>query len=85
MTKEVQPTKQGSRYYVDAANVPVDYWDFMYKITVTKIETGETYEVSFSVLAWVKRCIANSTNSAEVNMAKAMYFYNQVANDYFKR
>lgn len=75
--------QDGSRWFIKIEDIPVAYWDYMYKITVTKAGSDQTYEIESSVLAWAKRCIANSANDAQVNMAKAMYYYNQAANDYF--
>lgn len=43
--------------------------------------------VKSSVLGWAKRCIEEEANGneAEANMARAMYYYNQYANEYFGR
>ena len=72
-----------NRYYVDILDIPAAYLDYMYKITVTNNATGETYSVSNSVNAWIKLLLENSTNPAQINMGKAMYYYNQCANEFF--
>lgn len=74
----------GNEFYkcvVEIDDIPVAYWDFDYIITVTKDDTS--YALQTSVLAWVKECIQKSDKAAQVNMAKAMYFYNDAANKYF--
>ena len=81
-TIELEAVEENGRYRVDIQDIPVAYWDYMYKITVTDAQ-GDSYEVSSSILAWAKRCIQNSSNQKQVNMAKAMYYYNQAANEYF--
>jgi len=90
-TKALQPvpemkTKSGvtyERYYVDILDIPAAYLDYMYKITVTHNETGKTYELNTSVNAYLKDLIANSTKTEQINSAKAMYLYNQAANNFF--
>ena len=73
------------RFRVDILDIPVAYWDYMYKITATEKATGKTFEVDSSIMAWAKRCIVGSSNAAQVDMAKAMYYYNQAANAYFNK
>lgn len=90
-TKALQPvpemkTKSGvtyERYYVDILDIPAAYLDYMYKITVTHNETGKTYELNTSVNAYLKDLIDNSTKTEQINSAKAMYLYNQAANNFF--
>lgn len=81
----------GTEFYkcvVKIEDIPVAYWDFDYIITVTDA-SGNSYALQTSVLAWVKECInaytIGKTTLKQANMAKAMYFYNQAANDYFKK
>ena len=70
-------------YYVDILDIAAPYLDYMYKIVVTNTESGDTYEVSTSVLVWAKLIMQKSTNTAQVNLAKAVYYYNQAANTFF--
>jgi len=72
-------------YYVDILEIASAYWDYMYKITVTNTETGESYSIECSVLAWVDRMLGASTNTAQINLGKAMYYYNQAANVFFNK
>ena len=84
MELEVAADKNyAGKYYVDILDIPAAYWDYMYKITVTNKTTNETYEVDCSVMAWVDRLLENSKNDAQIKMGKAMYYYNQAANEYF--
>lgn len=99
ISAEVKQESNGNRYAVKIADIPVAYWDFEYVITVTQKDSGASYELRSSILAWAKRCITSyetkvatlsdeelaQVNTAQVNMAKAMYYYNQAANDYFDR
>lgn len=86
-TKDVLPVYEESRdrYYVDILDIPAPYLDYMYKITVTNNNTNETYEVSTSVMAWVKLLLQKSTNEAQIKMGKALYYYNQEANAFFNK
>jgi len=82
-SESVSAVKSNNGYYVDILDIPVAYWDTRYTIEVTNNETGEKYEVTTSVLAWVNSCIKNSTNANQINMAKSMVLYNEAANEFF--
>jgi hypothetical protein len=82
---ELEAKKEGSTYYVDILDIAAAYWDYMYKITVTNKSTGESYDITCSVMAWVDRMLGASTNADQIMMGKAMYFYNQAANAFFKK
>ena len=86
-TKDVVPTYEEARdrYYVIISDIPAAYLDYMYTIQVVHNTTGEVYTVQTSVLCWAKLIIQKSTNMDQVNMAKAIYYYNLVANDVFKK
>ena len=71
--------------YVDIKDIPAAYLDYMYKVTATHVETGETFDVKGSVLCWIRLCLEQSTNKNQINMAKAMYLYNQAANKFFDK
>jgi len=74
------------RYSVIIPDIAAAYWDYMYKVTVTSTETAETYECYGSVLAYIKLKLKNSSSSeALLNMCKAMYNYNQAANEFFNK
>ncbi len=74
-----------NRYYVEIASVPAAYLDNLYTITVTNEESGETYSVTTSVLSYLRSVLETSSDDQERNLAKAMYLYNQAANDFFGR
>lgn len=73
--------KEGSRYYVDIPNIPVAYWNDDYTITVSN--GTDMYTIASSVLAWCARCVKQSSDKDEQNMARAMYFYCEAADAYF--
>ena len=86
-TKPITATfnEKDRRFCVVIEDIPSAYWDYMYKVSVTKKSTGETYEVSASILAWVRQIIKSSESSEQLDLAKAMYLYNQAANAFFKK
>ena len=84
-TMELEPMYDAKydEYYVDILDIPAAYLDYMYKVTVTN-EAGDACEVSTSVLVWAKKVIGRTTSTAaQVNLAKALYYYNQAANVFF--
>ncbi|MBP3647298.1 MAG: hypothetical protein J6K55_12855, partial [Clostridia bacterium] len=82
-TLELIPVADAGLYYVDIKDIPAAYLDHVYKIVVTSKETNETYILNTSVLAWIKNVLIYSNNTKQINMAKAMYLYNQAANEFF--
>ena len=83
--KEVTPVydEENTRYYVAITDIPAAYLDYNYKITVTKTETNETYEVTTSVLAYLTLLLSKSEDTNQCNLAKAMYLYSQAASEFF--
>jgi len=84
-TKPVEPVYEASRnrYYVDILDIPAAYMDYMYEITVTNKTTGEEYSVSTSMLVFVKLALQKFTDEDQLNALRAMYYYNQAANEFF--
>ena len=84
-TKEVEPGYEAgrNRYYVDIEDIPAAYLDYMYNITVTNTKTNATYSVTTSVIVWVKNSLNSSYNEDQKNLLKAIYLYNQAANELF--
>jgi hypothetical protein len=84
-TKEVEPGYEAgrNRYYVDIEDIPAAYLDYMYNITVTNTKTNATYSVTTSVIVWVKNSLNSSSNEDQKNLLKAIYLYNQAANELF--
>ena len=68
-------------------NIAAALFDCMYSITITKKATGETYTGEYSVLVYLKTAISslqgNASKVDDLNLYKAMYYYNQAANAYF--
>ena len=74
----------GSRVLFEITDIAASDWDKDFEITLTERATYNTYTVKSSVLAWVNESIQTSSNSNVLNLAKAMYLYNQAANAYFE-
>ena len=70
-------------YEVDTYEIPAAFWDYEYELKVTRISDGATSVVKSSVIAWVDRILEKSSNADQIKMAKAMYYYNQAANEFF--
>ena len=84
-TKEVEPGYEAgrNRYYVDIEDIPAAYLDYMYNITVTNTQTNATYSVTTSVMVWMRNALNAATDENHKNLLKAIYLYNQAANELF--
>ena len=72
-------------YCVYIEDIAAALLDQRYTLTVTNTD-GSSYSLTTSVLCYVKSVINNSNNTeAKINMAKALYLYNQAANAYFDK
>ena len=86
-TDPVEVTQQeGSpKCYLFIPDIASPYLDYVYRIQVVHNDSGMTYDVNTSVLCWVKLALQKSTNQAQINFAKAIYYYNDIANTYFNK
>ena len=70
-----------NRYYVALPNIAAKDLDTPHAYTVKC--GSETYAFRFSALSYAYQILQVSTNNDMVNLAKALYLYNQAANAYF--
>lgn len=75
--------EESKRYCVDIPDIHAVYLDHTYTVTVTNNTTSKAHTVNASVLSWVNLAISKSTDTKQVNMAKALYLYNQAADTLF--
>lgn len=73
------------RYYVDIPNVAASLLDREYTIKVVNTTDNTEYTVTLSALCYVSDVLAsNATTDAQKNVVKALYLYNQAANEFFE-
>ncbi len=82
-TMMIYAVPEYDRYYVDITEIPAAYLDYMYKVKITNIQTGESYSVSTSVLVYLRNQMNSISDVDKLNLFKAMYLYNQAANEFF--
>ena len=85
--KSITPTfnESNRRFCVEIEDVAAAYWDYMYKVSITNKTTNSTYECNVSILAWIRQVIRRPTSNEQLELAKAMYLYNQAANKFFNK
>ena len=70
-----------NKYYVALPNIAAKDLDVVHQYSVT--DGTNTYSFSFSALSYVYKAITGSTQESMINLAKALFLYNQAANEYF--
>lgn len=72
-------------YYVDIPNIAAALLDREYTVKVVNTADNSQYEVKLSALCYISGVLAsNDTTDAQKNVMKALYLYNQAANEFFK-
>ncbi len=76
--RETQPVKSGGYYYVDKPNISARNLDEMYTVTVGGLSA------TYGALSYVRLVASDpKADPALLNVAKALYLYNQAADLYF--
>jgi len=83
VSSEVEYDASRNRYGVYIRNIAAKHMDTRFTVTVTNNSTGEVYTMTTSMMSWVRSCLEASTNADQLNLARAMYYYNQSANILF--
>ena len=79
----VSPVQSGeNRWYITLPNIAAKDLDAVHEYVVSC--AGESYSFRFSVLSYARQVLKSSTNADMINLAKALYLYNQAANAYFE-
>lgn len=76
------------RFVIKIENISAALFDCMYSVEITHKTTGKTYIGQYSIFAYLKTIIAgyegNASKVNDLNLYKAMYYYNQAANALFE-
>ena len=75
---EVTPVQSGEEYYIEKPNVAAKDLDTMYTFRLGN------RQLIYCGLSYVNQVLAYSSNEKLLNLAKALYAYNQAANAYFQ-
>ena len=75
------PVANGSMYYVEVKNIASKDLDTMYEVTI-----NDTLSVQYAAMTYVQSMLNKADAKAElVTLSKAIYLYNQAANEYFAK
>ena len=82
--KTVTPVKKGSYYYVEISNIAAKDLDKSFHLEVSSKTNGVVISLDYSAMSYVCK-VLNSDNATETlkDLLKALYLYNQAANEYF--
>ena len=69
--------QDGWFYYVEEENIPASQLDTLYDFSIG----GQSFQ--YSVLDYAAALLESDTSADVQNLAKALYLYNQAANDCF--
>ena len=69
------------KYYIALPNIKAKDLDIVHEYSVT--DGTDTYTFLFSPLSYAYKIINESTNASMKDLARALYLYNQAANEYF--
>ena len=78
------PVKKGSYYYVEISNIAAKNLDKSFHLEVSSKTNGVVLSLDYSAMSYVCK-VLNSDNATETlkDLLKALYLYNQAANEYF--
>ncbi len=75
--------QSGSEYYVEIPNIASKDLDQKYSIVVEK--NGERFVFNYSTLSYANGRLSNANAKEDIkNLCRALYLYNDAANEYFK-
>ena len=77
---QMTPTRSGKNAYLQIKNIAAPNLDIPHTFTIT--DGTDTYTVTASALSYAYTSVKNG-NEARQNLGKALYLYNQAANDKF--
>ena len=77
---QMTPTRSGKNAYLEIKNIAAPNLDIPHMFTIT--DGTDTYTVTASALSYAYTSVKNG-NEARRNLGKALYLYNQAANDKF--
>ena len=74
------------RIEIKIENIAAALFDCIYTVEVTNNQTGGVYSGQYSIYEYIRATVAAASQVAEadLNLAKAMYYYNQAANALFE-
>ena len=80
---EVGLNEDNGLYYVKIDRIFAGDLDKPVKLTVTNIDDGSSYTLSYSVYSNIKKALEKNKDTTTVNMMKALYAFGEAAKAYF--
>ncbi len=81
--KQKTNAESETEYYVEISDIPAGYLSQTLEIVFTETATSEAYVVKTSALSYVKAVVEGEYSEDLQNLAKALYAYSLVAEEYF--
>ena len=85
-TFALSPVATENGYYVEIANIPAAFLDTEFTVSVKNTKDDTVYTVKTSPLCYVSKVLeGEETSETMKNLVKALYLYNQKANEFFNK
>ena len=79
------PGEANGMVFVETKNIPAKSFDTAYKFVVTDKDGNVVYSGQYSAFSYVLNVLNKSTDTALIDLVKAMVVYNQAAKAYFAK
>ena len=79
----VTPVRKGSYWRIQVANIPAQRLEEAYTVTVSRVDGSNAASMDYSAMSYAYLVLSKKPSEGLVTLCKALYVYNQAANQYF--
>lgn len=79
----VTPVRKGSYWRIQVANIPAQRLEEAHTVTVSCVDGSNAASMDYSAMSYAYLVLSKKPSEGLVTLCKALYVYNQAANQYF--